>query len=410
MLDNSDKKSKILLLCLGIGLPRPVISDIRIQDLVNLFEHFGFLKKIMIFSKSAFVKAFVEFDSQEVAELVKETLHESVINNLGLTKVYYSGLKEVKCSNNFLDFWEGAKHICKEGLTNSTKEITRRGSMISQKDYDLLLNLNWSNDSSPALTTDTKMSSCPLKTEENFEDTFAGKTLLKRYSLELSPRHFRFGSEANVSLENLSKVPTTQVATSKVILASNLNNYFESSEEILNLFGCFGNVNKILLMKNLQKALIEFSSLESAGQCVENLGKRQNDNLMMRLAFSNYQRIDLKKSQKSETSQKFNDILLVSNTKNRFNSLDAKFCPPSSSILVSVKKQDDLNFTDSCLLVKECLRNLCIQTTTERLDYSDEKLIRVVFKLQSVSQSILAITKLNGSIANKSPIEVNFHP
>jgi len=38
---------------------------------------------------------------------------------------------------------------------------------------------------------------------------------------------------------------------SKVILVSNLNNIFENAIEIHNLFSCFGNIVKILLMKNL---------------------------------------------------------------------------------------------------------------------------------------------------------------
>ena len=73
-----EKKSSILLLCLGFDQPKPVISGIRVRDLLNVFRPFGSLKKIMIFSKTTIVKAFIEFADADIAELVKLLHHDAV--------------------------------------------------------------------------------------------------------------------------------------------------------------------------------------------------------------------------------------------------------------------------------------------------------------------------------------------
>ena len=49
----------------------------------------------------------------------------------------------------------------------------------------------------------------------------------------------------------------------RVLVASNLSG-FVSAKEIFNLFGYFGDVVKILLLKSKFKAMIEFSSMQVA--------------------------------------------------------------------------------------------------------------------------------------------------
>lgn len=51
---------------------------------------------------------------------------------------------------------------------------------------------------------------------------------------------------------------TSKIKPSKVVLVSNMDNIFQSAREVFNLFSCFGNIKKVLLMKNLNKALVEY--------------------------------------------------------------------------------------------------------------------------------------------------------
>lgn len=58
---------------------------------------------------------------------------------------------------------------------------------------------------------------------------------------------------------------------SKVVLASNLNDAFINAREVFNFFSCFGNIKKILLMKNLNKVMIEYYETDSSLICAVNV-------------------------------------------------------------------------------------------------------------------------------------------
>lgn len=408
MNEAEEKKSNILLLCLGFDQPKPVLASIRVRDLLNVFYPFGSLRKIMIFSKTTIVKAFIEFEDAGVAELVKETMHESCVNNLGRARLYYSNREQIVCSNNFLDYWDASMQSLKEGVTkHSTIEDQIGASSSSPREPDLNFSLSWGLASPVKLNNPLNFSD-GLEYEPSRWTLGENKILLKRSSLNLQASPQRLMSETSIGESRGLDVKPVQLMPSKVVLASNLENFFASAREVFNLFSCFGNLSKVLFMKNLQKALVEFSSIEGAQSCIDHLNKRQLDSISLRISFSKYQKIDLKKSTKNENSQQFNDVLVVPNEMHRFDKKETKFGSPSDSVLIVVEKRGDLNNTDICLLVKEAVKALGVQSFGEKIDYQDPKEIKMTINMQFVSNSILVITKMHGTHVKNCPLSVSF--
>ena len=410
MNDISEKKSNILLLCLGFDQPKAVVSSIRVRDLLHVFHPFGAVKKIMIFSKTTIAKAFIEFADADTAEAVKDMMHETCIDNFGKARLYFSDREQIVCSHNFLDYWDASMPVCREGLTSqSTREelLASAGSSPLGRDFALS-----SGHISPfKLTANTSPGhlnslnhSCGFEPQDDPGRWVLGenKVLLKRFSLNSALGLPRPADELPPDLRSAPPLP------SRVVLVSNIENFFGSAREVFNLFSCFGNLNKVLFMKNLQKALIEFGSVESGQRCIDHINKRQIDALTLRVSFSKYQKIDLKKSNKTENSQQYNDVFVVPAELNRFILNGAKFCPPSPLVLVALEKRDGLNNTDACLLIKDAVKALGLPTSGEKIDYQDPRFAKIIFHVQSVHNSILIISKLHGLNVKNCPLSVSF--
>lgn len=119
-------------------------------------------------------------------------------------------------------------------------------------------------------------------------------------------------------VEHNSEPSDNSLPESQVLLVSNIPSVFQNSKELFNLFSCFGNLAIVLFMTNLRKALIEFKSVVSAKNCLEQMGKRKSIVLGLRVSYSKYKHIDINKSSKLQNSIMFNDIFVVPDSAQRF--------------------------------------------------------------------------------------------
>jgi hypothetical protein len=81
-------------------------------------------------------------------------------------------------------------------------------------------------------------------------------------------------------------------STSRVIDINQIDHMFDSSKELFNLFSCFGYLTQILLVKNQNRALLEFSTFEAAQLCLEFIATAKVGHLTLRGNFSFIQTID----------------------------------------------------------------------------------------------------------------------
>lgn len=109
---------------------------------------------------------------------------------------------------------------------------------------------------------------------------------------------------------------------SKVVLASNLNDIFKNAREVFNFFSCFGNIKKLLLMKNLNKTMVEYYDTDSSLLCAVNVNNLKLENTELRVNYSKYQTIDLEKNNKNSNSVNYNEILIPGKDDHRYKEHD----------------------------------------------------------------------------------------
>ena len=111
MYEDQEQASAILLLCLGYEQPDQPAYHIRAHDFVALFQPFGILRKIIIFSKNPVLKAFIEFADIKFARFARDCLHNSVLNNFASIRLFFSNRESITCPGRFIDYWDSDKHI-----------------------------------------------------------------------------------------------------------------------------------------------------------------------------------------------------------------------------------------------------------------------------------------------------------
>lgn len=138
---------------------------------------------------------------------------------------------------------------------------------------------------------------------------------------------------------------------SKVVLISNLADIFKNAKEVFNFFSCFGNIKKILLMKNLNKTMVEYYDTESSLLCAVNVNNLKLEDTELRINYSKYPTIDLDKNNKNTNSVNFNEIFIPSKEDHRYQKHDfVGNLSKNLKIEVSTGEDFDLETTKSKLM------------------------------------------------------------
>lgn len=104
--ENPPTANKILLIHLGLNKDTRKLPPIELKDLLNLFLPCGQLSKVLIYSKSKRVKAFLEFETLEKAIEIKNFFHDHSVNNFGKIHVFYSSKTSLDLGKDYLESWD----------------------------------------------------------------------------------------------------------------------------------------------------------------------------------------------------------------------------------------------------------------------------------------------------------------
>lgn len=342
---NSSQDSTILLACFGQELGRVQGCESGVLDLQRVFAPFGSLRKIIIFSRKFVLKAFVEFGRIEDARRAREALNERMVFGLGCARVYFSALQQLANSNRYLESWD-----CKEGVIDADlslgkdERLTCASSADSGSSAACDLNLSWASDSA-------------------------------------EPQTF-----------------------SPVVLVSNVDGVFSSARELLNLFSCFGYVVKLLFMRNLRKALVEYRLPVQAERAVSAINSAAFTGLRIKANFSKYRSIDLRKNNKSGNSQQFNEVIVLSPSQNRCAEAEVPREGVTRSVTVSCSRRPGLQHVDLYLLVQDAVLPLNVKFVA-----GDEATLQLRFEFAETEEAALAVAKLHGSFLKDSLISISFY-
>lgn len=466
-MNNTTEHSTILLAVLGIDASSRAISQINLELLQKLFEQFGTLHKIIIFMKEEIVKAFVEFAAPEMSANARSFLHNCTLNDLGKIKVFYSALQRLEFSGRFIESKDflgtktvppakatainahKAKVVASEILANQKSSIvlarqqkSAAGKTAEKQPLTVLSDFTNkqskgntdlstsactkmsipSTTSLAILADNTSIANTPVKADEN------RPSLTTMAPLTSKTPSVVFKSENTDSAQPISKgnegaVPTAveigsfdaegqrseePANSAKVVLISNMEDCFNTASEIFNIFSCFGNIVRVLLMKNLKKALVEYKKPESAAVAISQMNNRSFGRSKIRVVASKYKKIDLKRNNKSENSQNYNEVIIVSNKMNRFKNSSVCSIQPSDTLLVVVERTENLRLTDVMLSLQMLAKPIRTKSLSEDSENEEVSLHKVLFKFPSTNVAMKVLAQAHNSEINGYFMNVTF--
>ncbi len=379
-MEEKDKEYKICLLCSSY-MDSFEPSPISLDDIHKLFKVFGEVVKVMIFKRRPFLQAFVEFQTMIEAEQAIQFLHGCKINNFGIFKVYLSQKNSLSVDNQFLEVKQfgGKEDDLSTFVSNFDKKLLSSFVNIPEVPETQHLSLRKIPDY------------CSKK--HLFSKSFV-KNSKKLKELQ----------------KNMNNVDKKLHLKSKVVLISNLDGIFDSAIEIFNFFGCFGNISKILFMKNHQKTFVEYMTYDYACKCLIAINKLKIFKTTLKANYSVYESLNPEKNNRSENSQKFNEFLIFSPDQNRFASgLLPQIRLPSKKLFVFAEKCSSLTPDMISAQVKQIKKYKKAKTIySEDPPFGSHTGIKMIFSFWNISQAITVMKSLHQSCIMNSRIDVFF--
>lgn len=419
---NTAERSTILLVCLGLDTDKVEIKKVGIAELKGIFDGYGHLKKVIIFTRKVLLKAFLEYDSFESAEAAKNAIHETLVKNYGKARVYFSPMQDLKFSNKYLEFWEEPQNdktqifdddsSTKQSLKLSVLENSHLGSIRKDSSQSFTQSIKPHHRYTLFAPNKTEVSDIDLD-RDSFLST---KNLIFNsqpyiFSTKIADSKQLLFTQLELPLEPVKSDSNNEIISSlsKVVLVSNLDYIFRNTEELFNLFSAFGNISKILYMKNLQKALIEYTEVKYADKAINSFNNLVIGETRLRVNHSNYRTIDLNKNNKNENSMQFNDVLLVLPMRNRYRSNYQSFIRPlSSNLVVSFPKINGIQNIDIYLAIEKICKPLKTKLLYNKGLIGKSEVISIVFSFKNIESAVYVMSRCHNSIIKGALLDIFF--
>jgi RNA recognition motif-containing protein len=223
----------------------------------------------------------------------------------------------------------------------------------------------------------------------------------------------------------------SKVTKSAVVLVSNLNCSQFCVENMYNLASASGNIKRLLMMRNLNKCLIEFTSTDFAQVCITMLNNQFFLGEKLKVNFSKYSKIDLRKNGRSGNSEKYNQVKKVSRKEWRYPSKkkvsNITFISPSVYLLMKISQNKEGTLSHENVfqrvkkekfgpsqikLVENKMAGLLMKEYYERNIWKAPKqessYLLSIYKFKNLQESMYMLAKLHGASVEDRKLEVFF--
>lgn len=411
---NTSEKSTILLLCLGLDSDKTEVKRVDVAELRSLFDGYGELHKVIIFTRKLLLKAFLEYSSVEEAEAAKRAVHETFVKSYGKARLYFSPMQELRFSNKYLEYWEAdaEKPLPLDDDVSTKLSLAFSTSVCSQKQSFRL-------DSRPFVPQSRMQSS------RSEQQQFANS--MERFEFN-QPRNFMTGHSSFGSIFEAPKRPALSPletspelskansveddldsSQSSVVLVSNLGYVFRSTDEIFNLFSSFGNITKILFMMNLQKALIEYTDSSFAAATIASLNDLPLGETKLHVSASKYKKIDLHKNNKNEASLAYNQVMIVPPARNRLkpNSLPLA-TSISSTLLISYNKNANVQTLDVYVAIERICKPSKTKLVSNKGASGKSEQVNMLFTFPDAQSAVYVMYKCHNITVKGALLDIFF--
>lgn len=388
-------ESSIILCCIN---PLDCGTAITNEILFELFAAYGDVQEVLIFSRKVLIKAFVEFANPEIAQKILST-QISAPPSFGKIKLYKSHKRSIlRKTSQPADIGPEDEN---DGTNNSVTSLGCQPNPL--RDYNLppLSHNEFSNyiSSMKSFEESYRNDSLPYPRARNF-------TLQDFSKFEaLKDTEDKYNTLSFNNLEDTRGRPLNNRGTDepRVLMVNRLNFNYVTCVFLNNLFGCFGNVTKILLNRSDSYALIEFENGTQACSSSTALKDRSFFGNPLKLKLSKYTSLNFKSLEKDDESRKLD--FLYGNSKNfRFSTgFGGVKNPPTKSLHL-----EGLSADVTPLILFELTgqihepEKIC---QLSRQQFEDKSFL-VEFSTETQAMEVLAV--LQGKLINGKPVKVSF--
>jgi len=259
--------------------PTPSFIAVNEFSLYKIFSKYSIVRNIVIYNLENSIKAFIQINEDSVDRCLKK-LHRK-ITDIGKIKVYlYKGnnLYFGQCfSKNSTDFTEAENREKTEIFDNSPEDTPKANFINFDEKFNQQKNSLRTNY--PKAKTD-----CQKINIQSIESN--GSTVLDQVKESIDKLcGLSFKNQPSNSLSNQDEPISLKFGNcNKILLVSNLNVRKMNCTNLANLFGCFGNVSKVIINKRENVALVEMESEVQNHKVVKYLNgiRLQNTSLIVK--------------------------------------------------------------------------------------------------------------------------------
>lgn len=217
---------------------------------------------------------------------------------------------------------------------------------------------------------------------------------------------------------------------SAVVLVSNLNCGRFSVDDMHHLASTCGNVKKLLMMPNLKKCLIQFCSRDYAQACLALLNNQFFLGEKLKVNFSKYSKIDLRKNNRSCNSEKYNQVKRVSRREWRFpgkSPVRLTLIAPSIFLLFKINQNKKNSITHETVFQRvrkeefsprqiklvedrfaECLLKEYVARGIWTVARAKKEALLAIYKFKNLQESMWMLSKLHNSQLSGKKLHVSF--
>lgn len=483
---NNSEKSRILLLCIRLNSEPGSPQEVSIDDLFLVFHIFGKIQSIVIFSQKSPIKAFLEFSQIEEAERVKEAFHEKHLNAFGKIRVFPSPLAKLETSNKFLEVKDFSqtdqteylaqvlsklngevrtagllkhslsqkpplKNVFKDDRIDETCSVTSNkpgnvfppaNQVLKQCFFNRQTSIANSQKRAPTERIQSQSTSQfgvprTLTRPGYPSDAGLNRKAANKSSSGVTRKCFSFALRSKPSDErDIEKTIKSnlrfesKVTKSAVVLVSNLNCGRFSVEDMHHLASTCGNIKKLLMMPNLKKCLIEYKSRDFAHACLTMLNNQFFLGEKLKVNFSRYAKIDLRKNNRSCNSEKYNQVKRVNRKEWRFPAKESPritFIAPSIFLLLKIVQNKKKSISHEVVfqhvrkeefapcqikLIEDRFAEFLVEEYVNRGIWTPARAKRngllAIYKFKNLQESMWMLSKLHNSRISGKRLDVSF--
>ena len=415
--------SRILLLCLRIEKGFKSSDTVPVSFLKDLFEPFGALRKIIVFSHKRILKAFVEFENTDSAIAARDTCDNCLLEHLGLLRLFFSDKAAIEPKEGPFQVLvlEEAKPLLgpqsafQQKQRFPKRENTRFDCVVGPGAVDVHSGPSTVDQQILKATADLRPPpastepSYPLKSPSDcFQNNKVNFTKPKPSwaSLPQEPDPFDPNYIELPSLRQHSQplpVPS-MFKNNHVLLASNLDGFWTEPECLIGFFSCFGNLTRMLLLTKTKKALIEFFNSADMHSAVLNTTDDCFAEANVKVNFSKYKKLNVD----GPFEKKESDTVVVEIQKawSRYSDKSKVRRPPSKALLF--ESQASLNGLPFFHKLQELVSEGVIPSSSKALPSSRSSKSRLIFEYQTVSQAVRILSRTHMRKFQNSELRVSF--